>query len=117
MDVGAFEGETDGSGVGLVGDLEGEEVRGAPVGKPSPPLALVTVGVDVGLDDGALDGLDDGLDVGEDSGAPVSPDYGPVGNHFNGDIKGVQLSVEDDPNNGDRLVKPNEAIRAMYGRQ
>ena len=60
---------------------------------------------------------DDGLDVGEDSGAPVSPDYGPIGNHFNGDIKAVQLSVEDDPNNGDRLVNPNEAIRAMYGRQ
>ena len=68
MEVGAFEGDTDGSGVGVVGDLEGEEVRGAPVGKPSPPLALVTVGVDVGLDDGALDGLDDGLDVGPSDG-------------------------------------------------
>ena len=60
---------------------------------------------------------DDGLDVGEDSGAPVSPDYGPVGNHFNGNIKGVQLSIEDDPNNSDRMVKPEEAIRAMFGRQ
>ncbi len=27
---------------------------------------------------------DDGCDVGEDSGAPVSPDYGPQGNTFNG---------------------------------
>ena len=51
-------GDTDGSVVvGLVvGDLEGEEVLGAPVGKPSPPLALVTVGVD----DGLVDGLEDG---------------------------------------------------------
>ena len=31
---------------------------------------------------------DDGCDVGEDSGAPVSPDYGPVGNAFKGEVKG-----------------------------
>jgi len=31
---------------------------------------------------------DDGCDVGEDSGAPVSPDYGPVGNAFNGNVRG-----------------------------
>ncbi len=49
---------------------------------------------------------DDGCDVGEDSGAPVSPDYGPVGNAFNGEIKAVQLSIADDPNNSDHLVKP-----------
>ena len=75
MDVGAFEGDTDGSRVGVVGDLEGEEVRGAPVGKPSPPsppsppLALVTVGVDVGLDDGLGVGPSDGLDDGALEGA------------------------------------------------
>ena len=69
--------DTDGSVVvGLVvGDLEGEEVRGAPVGKPSPPsppsppLALVTVGVDVGLDDGLDVGTSDGLEDGLDDGA------------------------------------------------
>ena len=38
---------------------------------------------------------DDGCDVGEDSGAPVSPDYGPKGNAFNGRVKGVQLSIID----------------------
>ena len=32
---------------------------------------------------------DDGCDVGEDTGAPVSPDYGPQGNAFNGKVKGV----------------------------
>ena len=31
---------------------------------------------------------DDGCDVGEDTGAPVSPDYGPRGNEFNGDGEG-----------------------------
>jgi arylsulfatase A-like enzyme len=58
---------------------------------------------------------DDGTDVGEDSGAAISPDYGPVGNHFNGEIKGVQLSIADDPNN--HIVNPEDAIRAALGRQ
>jgi arylsulfatase len=60
---------------------------------------------------------DDGLDVGEDSGAPVSPDYGPVGNGFNGEVRGVLLSIADDPNNSDHLVKPEDAINAAMGRQ
>ncbi len=60
---------------------------------------------------------DDGCDVGEDSGAPVSPDYGPVGNDFNGDIKGIQLSIVDDEDNSDHLVDPRDAVRAALGRQ
>ena len=60
---------------------------------------------------------DDGCDVGEDSGAPVSPDYGPVGNGFKGEVKGVLLSIKDDPNNADHLVKPEDAINAAMGRQ
>jgi arylsulfatase len=58
---------------------------------------------------------DDGLDVGEDSGAPVSPDYGPVGNGFNGTVKGVLLSIADDPSG--HVVSPEEAVRAVMGRQ
>lgn len=58
---------------------------------------------------------DDGCDVGEDSGAPVSPDYGPIGNGFNGEIRGVQLSIADDPDN--HVVDPRDAIRAAIGRQ
>jgi arylsulfatase len=60
---------------------------------------------------------DDGCDVGEDSGAAVSPDYGPVGNAFNGEIRGIQLSIADDPKNSDHLVKPEDAINAALGRQ
>jgi arylsulfatase len=60
---------------------------------------------------------DDGADVGEDSGAPVSPDYGPVGNAFNGEVRGVLLSIADDPNNSDHLIKPEDAIKAALGRQ
>jgi arylsulfatase len=59
---------------------------------------------------------DDGCDVGEDSGAPVSPDYGPVGNAFNGEVQGVQLSIADDPDNSDHLVTPEDAIRSALGR-
>jgi arylsulfatase len=58
---------------------------------------------------------DDGLDVGEDSGAPVSPDYGPVGNAFNGNVKGVLLSIAVDPSG--QVVSPEEALRGIMGRQ
>jgi arylsulfatase len=44
---------------------------------------------------------------GEDSGAPVSPDYGPVGNHFNGEVKGVQLSIVEGENEG-KVVDPKD---------
>ena len=60
---------------------------------------------------------DDGCDVGEDSGAPVSPDYGPRGNAFNGEVKGVQLSIAEDSDNSDHLVDPQDAIRSALGRQ
>ena len=72
---------------------------------------------DIGATLGIVFSADDGCDVGEDSGAPVSPDYGPLGNAFNGEVKGVQLSIADDPDNSDHLVKPEEAIRAALGRQ
>lgn len=56
-------------------------------------------------------------DVGEDSGAPVSPDYSPVGNAFNGEVRGALLSSKDDPNNSGHLVNPEDAIKAAMGRQ
>ncbi len=60
---------------------------------------------------------DDGCDVGEDTGAPVSPDYGARGNAFNGTVKGVLLSIIDDPANSDHLVDPQDAMRVALGRQ
>jgi arylsulfatase A-like enzyme len=60
---------------------------------------------------------DDGCDVGEDSGAPVSPDYGAEGNRFNGVVKGVQLSIADDPANSEHLVDPALAIQLALARQ
>jgi arylsulfatase len=60
---------------------------------------------------------DDGCVVGEDTGAPVSPDYGSHGNAFNGTVKGVLLSIADDPANSDHLVDPQDALRIAMARQ
>ena len=60
---------------------------------------------------------DDGCDVGEDSGAPVSPEYSSHGNAFNGEIKGVLLSIADDPANAGHLVTAADAVRLAMARQ
>jgi len=60
---------------------------------------------------------DDGLDVGEDTGSPVSPDYGPQGNAFNGKVKGVQLAIDDAAEDLDHLIDPEDAIRMALARQ
>jgi hypothetical protein len=60
---------------------------------------------------------DDGLDVGRDGGAPVSPDYGPKGNAFNGYVRGVQLAIKEAAESEDHKVDPEEAIRLAMMRQ
>lgn len=80
-------------------------VDGKPVGEGDVPMTQAIVF-----------SADDGCDVGEDSGAPVSPDYGPVGNGFNGTVRGVQLSIADDSADN-HLVDPEDAINAAMGRQ
>jgi arylsulfatase len=60
---------------------------------------------------------DDGCDVGEDTGAPVSPDYGPRGNSFNGRVKGVQIAIADAAESVDHLINPEDAIRIAMARQ
>lgn len=60
---------------------------------------------------------DDGCDVGVDTGAPVSPDYGPRGNEFSGQVKGVQLAIASDAESVDHLVSPEEAVRIAMARQ
>jgi arylsulfatase len=72
---------------------------------------------DVPITQAMVFSADDGCDVGEDSGAPVSPDYGPQGNAFNGQVRGVQLSIADDPANSNHLINPEEAIRIAMARQ
>ncbi|MEQ9811771.1 MAG: arylsulfatase [Azospirillaceae bacterium] len=59
---------------------------------------------------------DDGLDIGEDGGAPVSPDYGAKGNAFNGTVRGVQLSIDEEDAEHHK-VDPEEAVRLAMMRQ
>jgi arylsulfatase len=94
---------------------------GGGVGKGGT-VTLYTDGKKVG--EGTIDATlafvfsaDDGLDVGEDSGAPVSPDYGPQGNAFNGKVKGVQLAIAEAAENSDHLVTPADAMRVAMARQ
>jgi arylsulfatase A-like enzyme len=60
---------------------------------------------------------DDGCDVSEDSGAPVSSDYGPQGNGFNGRVKGVQLAIAEDAESVDHLIRPEDVIHLAMARQ
>ncbi len=58
---------------------------------------------------------DEACDVGSDSGSPTSPDYGPRGNAFNGEIDWVQLDVGEDDH--DHLISPEERVRLAMARQ
>ena len=60
---------------------------------------------------------DDGCDVGVDTGSPVSQDYGPRGNEFTGQVKGVQIAIAEDAESVDHLVNPDEAVRIAMARQ
>jgi arylsulfatase len=84
----------DGGGLALGGDVA-LFVDGKQVGKGrvehSIPMAF---------------SADEGIDVGSDGGSPASPDYGPAGNRFNGDIAWVRLDVGDDDH--DHLIPPED---------
>jgi arylsulfatase A-like enzyme len=58
---------------------------------------------------------DDGCDIGKDGGSAVSPDYKAGDNSFNGRVKGVLLSIEED--DGKHVVDPVDAIRMALARQ
>ena len=54
-------------------------------------------------------------DVGKEGGSPVSPDYGPAGNEFSGEVNWVQFDLEKDDN--DHLISPDERFRVAMARQ
>jgi len=72
---------------------------------------------DIGATLAMVFSADDGCDIGEDSGAPVSPDYGPLDNAFNGTVKGVQLAIAEAAEQADHLVSPELAIHMAMARQ
>ena len=60
---------------------------------------------------------DDCCDIGADTGSPVSEDYGPRGNEFNGQVHGVQIAIAKAADSKDHLVSPEEAVRVAMARQ
>jgi arylsulfatase A-like enzyme len=60
---------------------------------------------------------DDGCDVGQDTGSPISPDYGPRGNEFNGRVRGVQIAIAEAAEAATHMVSPEEALRVAMARQ
>ncbi len=93
----------DGGGLGKGGAIT-LYVDGKPVGKGrierSVPMAY---------------SADETCDIGEEGGSPVSPDYGPTGNEFTGEVNWVQIDLEKDDQ--DHLIAPEERFRVAMARQ
>ena len=51
------------------------------------------------------------FDVGKDGGSPVSPDYGPRGNAFNGEVNWVEIDVDKDALDNDHFLTGEEKFR------
>jgi len=60
---------------------------------------------------------DETTDVGSDGGTPVSDDYGPTDNAFNGVVEWVQIDLGDDAKDADHFVTPEERLRVAMARQ
>jgi arylsulfatase len=58
---------------------------------------------------------DEACDAGSDTGSPVSPDYGPHGNKFNGQIDWVKIDIGDDSH--DHLVTAEDKLNISMSRQ
>jgi arylsulfatase A-like enzyme len=58
---------------------------------------------------------DETCDVGKENGSPVSPDYGPTGNAFSGEVNWVQIDLEKDDH--DHLISPEERFTIAMARQ
>ena len=58
---------------------------------------------------------DETCDVGKEGGSPVSPDYGPTGNEFSGEVNWVQFDLEKDDH--DHMISPDERFKVAMARQ
>jgi arylsulfatase len=58
---------------------------------------------------------DETCDVGKETGSTVSPDYGPTGNEFSGQVNWVQIDLEKDDH--DHLITPEERFTIAMARQ
>jgi arylsulfatase len=58
---------------------------------------------------------DETCDLGEDNGSPVSPDYGPKGNKFSGEVNWVQIDLGSDDH--DHLISADERFKIAMTKQ
>ena len=60
---------------------------------------------------------DETTDVGSDTATPVSDDYGPSDNAFNGRVEWVQIDIDEAAEDLDHLITPEERLRIAMARQ
>jgi arylsulfatase len=60
---------------------------------------------------------DETVDVGMEAGSPVSPDYGPKGNAFNGQVNWVELDVDKAALDADHILTSEERFRVAMAFQ
>jgi hypothetical protein len=58
---------------------------------------------------------DEACDVGRDTGSPASPDYGPTGNRFNGEIHWVEIELGVDDQS--HLISPEQRLNLAMARE
>ena len=59
----------------------------------------------------------DTCDVGSDASSPVSTDYGPKDNAFNGTVNWVQIDIDENSEDLDHLITPEERYQVAIARQ
>jgi arylsulfatase len=93
----------DGGGLGKGGNVtlyyDGQQVGGGRV-EATQPMAFSG---------------DETCDVGAEFGAPTSPDYGPRGNAFSGEVNWVQIDLGQDTH--DHLISPQQRLHLAMARQ
>jgi arylsulfatase len=60
---------------------------------------------------------DETADVGMEAGSPVSPDYGPKGNAFNGEVNWVEIDVDKEALDQDHFLAPEERFHVAMALQ
>jgi arylsulfatase len=58
---------------------------------------------------------DEATDVGRDTGSPASPDYGPTGNQFTGEIQWVEIELGEDDHS--HLITPEQLFTRAMARE
>ncbi|HKC80068.1 MAG TPA: arylsulfatase, partial [Gemmatimonadaceae bacterium] len=66
---------------------------------------------------GYIFSMDETTEVGCDKGEPVSPDYGPRDNEFNGNVKWVQIDIDAAAKDVDHMLGAEERFQLAVARQ